>query len=173
MRDGEGSQSPEVELELTAGGKDEENVENGIQGAEDPATAGMALAGKRAADVDVYGDEIKGAEAVKRPRTLVQDAEGRSRQRRLFGVLTKTLSRFQEDTKKETAAVDGLSDMTGSSRLTDKWSNRAKGVKPLKSVLRQSCGARTRRSRQSLARSGLGAICGSRSSRRRTRGALL
>lgn len=41
----------------------------------------------------------------KRTRTMVQDAEGRNRQRRLFGVLTKTLSKFQEETKKETEAV--------------------------------------------------------------------
>lgn len=91
----DGSQTPELELDLPAD-KPQELEQNG-----DPATAGMELATKRPAN----GDEIKQEIPAKRPRTAVQDAEGRSRQKRLFGVLTKTLSRFQEDTKKDSEAV--------------------------------------------------------------------
>jgi hypothetical protein len=65
----------------------------------DPATDGMALARKP------EREEERELPPTKRARTMVQDAEGRNRQKRLFGVLTKTLSKFQEDTKKETVAV--------------------------------------------------------------------
>lgn len=59
------------------------------------------IGSSKRAETGHHADREQALPASKRPRLAPMDA---GRQRRLFGVLTKTLTQFKEDTKKETEA---------------------------------------------------------------------
>lgn len=118
----EATATPEPELALTAAGVDEatalaEVSAQSTRPAQIEATANATAtatadastpsATKRQTD-EAPKPALSTEPPTKRARTG-QDAEGRNRQRRLFGVLTKTLTKFQEDTKKESEAVSSSS----------------------------------------------------------------
>ena len=109
--------TPEVELDI--GGSAAEastSTSNGIVAGEAegspaaaPADASSGEVGQQqkkreqdGSNADSAGDRERELPPSKRARTSAVDA---GRQRRLFGSITKTLSRFQEDTKKDTEAV--------------------------------------------------------------------
>lgn len=110
--------TPEVELDI--GGSAAEastSTSNGIAAGEAERSPEVAAAPPTASgevgqqqkkreqdgsNADSAGDRERELPPSKRARTSAVDA---GRQRRLFGSITKTLSRFQEDTKKDTEAV--------------------------------------------------------------------
>ena len=118
----EAEETPEVEVEIGGGAGEavpapaaEASTSSNVNGSESVDAAGSAASAaagvgqkKRESDGQQQqqqrGTQDRDLPPSKRARTCVSGVDA-GRQRRLFGSITKTLSRFQEDTKKDTEAV--------------------------------------------------------------------
>jgi hypothetical protein len=167
----EAEETPEVEVEIGGGAGEavpapaaEASTSSNVNGSESVDAAGSAASAaagvgqkKRESDGQQQqqqrGTQDRDLPPSKRARTCVSGVDA-GRQRRLFGSITKTLSRFQEDTKKDTEAVSLCAPACEYHLciLMLDTSNRANEELPWKKGWRPNCARRIRRSKPSLER---------------------